>query len=88
MSLLGFLFELFGSDSDDNETKKSSEHGHHGHHGDRGHSEERGHHHGPAASDSVRHGAVEADSYSRKGEIKNSSETTEGPKKIEKRRRD
>ena len=71
MSLLGFLFELFGSDSDDNETKKSSEHGHHGHHGDRGPSEERRHYHGPAASDSVRHGAVEAESYSRKAEIKN-----------------
>ena len=84
MGLIGFLFDLFAGDSDDNEPKKSN----HGHHGDRRPSEGREHHHGPSASGSVRHGAVEADSYSRKGEIKNSSETTEGPKKIEKRRRD
>ena len=83
MGLIGFLFDLFAGDSDDNESKKSN----HGHHGDRRPSEGR-EHHGPSASGSVRHGAVEADSYSRKGEIKNSSETTEGPKKIEKRRRD
>ena len=88
MSIFGFLFDLFGSDSDDKETKRSKEHEGHGHHGDRRHSEGNEHHRGPSASDSVRHGAVEAESYSRKAEIKNETETVEGPKKIQKRRRD
>ena len=41
MSILGFLFDLFGSDSDDKETKRSKEHEGRGHHGDRRHSEGR-----------------------------------------------
>ena len=83
MSLLKLLSFFLGGSSDDSsessdEGRKRSHHGHHeGRHG-----------RGPQASDTVRHGAVEADSYSRKAEMKNNSETVEGPKKIEKRRRD
>ena len=83
MSFLKLLSYLLGGSSD-NSSDSSDEGGkrsHHGHHEGR-------HGHGPQASDSVRHGAVEADSYSRKQEMKNNTETVEGPKKIENRRRD
>ena len=92
MSLGSFFRMLFGGNNENPSHNRGMDgdrphHGHEGrYHGD-GPDEER-HGRGPVATDTVTHNAVEAASYSRKAEIKNETETVEGPKKIQKRRRD
>ncbi|MBR4145841.1 MAG: hypothetical protein IKU06_10340 [Lachnospiraceae bacterium] len=86
MSLGSILRALFGGSDDKPSHNRGMDgdrphHGHEGHHGDRPGR-------GPAATDTTVHGAVEAEEYSRKAEIKENSQVVEGPKKINKRRRD
>lgn len=88
MSLGSFLKLLFGGSDNEPSNNRGMDgdrphHGHEGHHGERPE-----HGRGPVATDTTVHGAVEAESYSRKAEIKENSEVVEGPKKINKRRRD